>query len=163
MTQQNDFQLDIPEADLKTIKEAALTLNNTLGPHLISISNAARRELPKMGPRSIDFVEKAQEYSAKYPNLIPAFLSQTLFDNDMKAVSILRDLQRTMRPLADSIDDSLLLAGSEAYQAALIFYRSVKMAADQDELGAKTVRDDLATRFPSSRRSLETEETEADQ
>ncbi|MDR0721667.1 MAG: hypothetical protein LBF75_02570 [Treponema sp.] len=41
-----------------------------------------------------------------------------------------------------------MVVGSEAYQAALVFYQSVKMAAAQDIPGAKAVYEELKTRFP---------------
>jgi hypothetical protein len=45
-----------------------------------------------------------------------------------------------------------MTAGSEAYQAALVFYKSVKKAAAQDVPGAKTVYEELKTRFPGGKR-----------
>ncbi|GHU43561.1 hypothetical protein FACS1894190_14190 [Spirochaetia bacterium] len=45
-----------------------------------------------------------------------------------------------------------MAAGSKAYQAALVFYSSVKVAAAQDVPGAKAVYDELKTRFPSGKR-----------
>jgi hypothetical protein len=53
-----------------------------------------------------------------------------------------------------------MTAGSEAYQAALVFYKSVKMAAAQDIPGAKAVYEELKTRFPSGKRK--NGETEAE-
>jgi GrpB-like predicted nucleotidyltransferase (UPF0157 family) len=46
------------------------------------------------------------------------------------------------------VDDTTMVAGSEAYQFALIFYNSVKMAARQDIPGAKAIYEDLKKRFP---------------
>jgi hypothetical protein len=44
-----------------------------------------------------------------------------------------------------------MTAGSEAYQAALIFYNSVKIAASQGIPGAKAVYEELKKRFPGSK------------
>jgi hypothetical protein len=54
--------------------------------------------------------------------------------------------------LSDGIDDTVMVAGSEAYQAALVFYNAVKAAAAQDIPGAKEVYSDLKARFPSIKR-----------
>jgi hypothetical protein len=54
--------------------------------------------------------------------------------------------------LEEAIDDTEMIAGSEAYQAALVFYKSVKMAAEQDIPGAKAVYEELKTRFPQTGR-----------
>jgi hypothetical protein len=55
-----------------------------------------------------------------------------------------------------------MTAASEAYQAALVFYKSVKIAAAQDVPGAKAVYDELKTRFPGGRRKSGNSETETE-
>jgi hypothetical protein len=45
-----------------------------------------------------------------------------------------------------------MCAGSEAYQSALVFYNSAKVAAGNDVTGAKAVYEELRKRFPSTRR-----------
>jgi hypothetical protein len=46
------------------------------------------------------------------------------------------------------IDDTMLLSGSEAYIAVLAFYNYLKGAAKMGVPGAKTIFEDLSTRFP---------------
>jgi hypothetical protein len=53
-----------------------------------------------------------------------------------------------------------MVAESEAYQAALVFYSSVKVAAAQDVPGAKAVYDELKTRFPGGKRKPSEGESE---
>ena len=65
----------------------------------------------------------------------------------------LNALLRTLQPLVDNMGDSVLLGGSEAYLAALVFYRSVRAAAQSGQLNAKTIYEDLSTRFPSGPRA----------
>ena len=65
-------------------------------------------------------------------------------------MDLLSRLQRQLAPLADNLSDSLALSGSEAYQAALIFYRNVKMAARAGVPNAKTIEADLSNRFPAA-------------
>jgi hypothetical protein len=47
------------------------------------------------------------------------------------------------------------------YQAALVFYKSVKMAAEQNVPGAKTVYEELKARFPGSKCKTVKAETES--
>jgi hypothetical protein len=42
----------------------------------------------------------------------------------------------------------MMLAGSEAYIAALAYYNSVKQAAKMNVPGARAIYDDLSKRFP---------------
>ncbi|MDR2584519.1 MAG: hypothetical protein LBC75_13655, partial [Fibromonadaceae bacterium] len=62
--------------------------------------------------------------------------------------------------LEEGINDTQMTAGSEAYQAALIFYNSVKIAASQGISGAKAVYEELKKRFPSKKHHhIEIDET----
>jgi hypothetical protein len=153
MPQENLFELNIPAADLQAVQGAIQTLTMVLAPHLISLSNETRRELPKMGDKSLAFVRKAREYATNNPELVPAFLNLQMFDADLRGVDTLNNLLRTLQPLVDNLEDSLVLSGSEAYQAALVFYRSVKAAALSGQPNAKTIADDLSMRFPAGARA----------
>jgi hypothetical protein len=58
------------------------------------------------------------------------------------------------------VDDTEMVAGSEAYQSALVFYNSVKMAARQDISGDKAVYEELKKRFPGGKRKPAEAESE---
>jgi hypothetical protein len=66
----------------------------------------------------------------------------------------------TVQELEQVLGDTELVAGSEAYQAALVFYHSAKTAATQDVPGGKVVYDELKTRFPGGKRKSGETETE---
>ena len=69
---------------------------------------------------------------------------------DVAAVTTLRGLEQALTPLVDAVSDSLILSGSEAYQAALVFYNNAKGAAKLRVHGAQGIYDDLAARFPGA-------------
>ena len=52
-----------------------------------------------------------------------------------------------MNELYIAIEDTVILAGSEAYVAALSYYNAVKQAVKMNVAGAKVIYDDLRTRF----------------
>jgi hypothetical protein len=126
-----------------------------LAPYLLPLTPTERRDLPKMGDKTLSFVEKAQDYAHQYPQLCPSYLNLTEFDTDMTDATGLRRVHITARQLSDDIDDTAMVAGSEAYQAALVFYNAIKAAAAQDIPGAKEVYNDLKTRFPRVKRKNE--------
>ena len=132
MPQENLFELNIPAADLQAVQGAIQTLTMVLAPHLISLSNETRRELPKMGDKSLAFVRKAREYATNNPELVPAFLNLQMFEADLRGVDTLNNLLRTLQPL--------------------VFYRNVKAAALAGQPNAKTIADDLSMRFPTGSR-----------
>jgi hypothetical protein len=148
MAQPDLISLNIPAADLQDIQAALATLTAKFAPHLISLSSAERKEIPKMGDKTQAFVGKAREYASQNADLVPSYLDLAAFEIDWKAVELLTSLQRQLLPLMDNLNDSLALSGSEAYQAALIFYRNVKMASRAGVPNAKSIESDLSSRFP---------------
>jgi hypothetical protein len=131
-----------------------------LTPYIVALTPAERHELPKMGEKTISFVEKAYDFAQQNPNLVPPYLDLDLFGTDFEDAHGLWTLVNSMRQLEENASDTEMTAGSEAYQAALVFYKSVKMAAAQDIPGAKAVYEELKTRFPSGKRKHGDAETE---
>jgi hypothetical protein len=105
-----------------------------------------------MGEKTLSFVEKSHDFALQNPNFCPPYLDMEAFNADFADAHNLQTLNNTALQLHESTDDTAMLAGSEAYQAALIFYNSVKIAARQDIPGAKAVYEELRKRFPGTKR-----------
>ena len=139
--------LNIPDDDLQAVQAAVQTLQARLVPHLVNIGSDEKRALTKMGSKSVDFVSKTLTYAGTNPQFKPAFVDIDSFSSDVNAFGVLRSLQQPVSQLADMLDDSLALTGSDAMNAALAYYQSVKTANKLNMPGAGTIADDLATRF----------------
>jgi hypothetical protein len=126
--------------------------NALLAPYLLSLTPVERHNLAKMGDKTLSFVEKAQDYAHHYPQLCPSYLNLTAFDKDMTDATGLRTVHISAKQLSDNIDDTIMMAGSKAYLAALMFYNASKAAALQDVSGAKEVHRNLRARFPRVKR-----------
>ncbi|MDR1957946.1 MAG: hypothetical protein LBQ54_02700, partial [Planctomycetaceae bacterium] len=155
----NDHSQAIPEHVLKEAQARVDELIGLLSPYMLSLTPSERQEMLKMGEKSLSFVEKAHEFAKKNPNLCPPFLNMAEFDVDFADAHGLWVLQNTIRQASLNIDDTAMAAGSEAYQAALVFYNSVKVAAAQDIPGAKAVYEELKKRYPGGKRKQADEET----
>jgi hypothetical protein len=138
---------DIPDEDLQAVQAAVQTLQAKLVPHLVNIGPDEKRALAKMGSKSVDFVSKTLNYATTNPQFKPAFVDIDAFSSDVAAFGVLRSLQQPVTQLADMLDDSLALTGSDAMNAALAYYQSVKTANKLNMPGAATIADDLSTRF----------------
>jgi hypothetical protein len=143
----NRISVAIPEEDLQAIVAALGVLQQKLVPHLVDLGAEDRRALPKMGAKSVDFVDKALKYARDNPELLPGFVDVDEFARDLGAVDALRGLQRPLNQIADMVDDSVVLSGSEAYAAALSFYQAAKIAARRGHPGAAVIADDLSAQF----------------
>ena len=147
MPQQNVFSLELNQQDIAEINKAIATLKAKLMPALKSINYEEKNELPKMGDKTIAFVTKAMEHCESNPDLVPPFLDTEEFKKDMKAIETLRSFYSPLEQVTGMLSDSMILAGSDAYSAALMFYGSVKSAKKSNVAKAGSIYDDLSSRF----------------
>jgi hypothetical protein len=159
---ENTHAQAIPAAVLTEAQTKIDEVRAALAPYITALTPAERHELPKMGQKTLGFVEKAYDFAQQNPNLVPPYLTMADFGIDFTDAHGLWTLLNTVQQLEQAIDDTEMTAGSEAYQAALVFYKSVKIAAAQDIPGAKAVYDELKTRFPGGRRKSGSSETETE-
>jgi hypothetical protein len=110
-----------------------------LAPCLLALTPAERQGLPKMGEKTIGFVGKAYDFTRQNPSMVPPYLGINAFGVDFADVHGLWTLLNLIQQLEEGVSDTEMIAGSEAYQIALVFYKSVKMAAAQDIPSAKAV------------------------
>ena len=94
------------------------------------------------------FVQKIHDYARKNPDLVPPYLDLEEMSRDLAAIRQLREFQMDLGPLASAVDDNMILAGSDAYRAALLFLNSTKLAAKSNIGCAHSIYQDLSTRFP---------------
>jgi hypothetical protein len=148
----NQHSIQIPENIVLQVKSFVQQANDLLLPYVTALTPAERRTLAKMGEKTLSFVEKAHEAATENPNFVPPFLDMAAFDVDFADAHNLWGLHLATNQLHENVDDTTMVAGSEAYQASLIFYNSVKMAARQDIPGAKAIYEELKKRFPGPKR-----------
>jgi len=151
----NKHSQAIPENILAQAEAKIVEAANMLRPYMLALTPAERHELPKMGPKTLNFVEKSHEFAHKNPTLVPPYLQMEDFDVDFADAHGLWTLYNRINQVEDGVADTQMTAGSEAYQAALVFYNSVKVAASSGIPGAKAVYEELKKRFPGTKRSKE--------
>ncbi len=148
MSQQNLVAVNIPAAELQNISKLITDLQTALAPYVITLSADDRKSLLKMSDKSVAFVNKIVDYSTTNPEFIPPYLSVADMKIDVDAVTQLQPLFKLVQQVADNLDDTVMLSGSEAYTAALLYYNSVKQAMKGNVPNAKTIYDDLSQRYP---------------
>lgn len=154
----NKVQFNISEADLAAINGSIETLRTKILPHLPTLSAVERKELPKMGNKSVSFVLKSNEYCKQNPELVPPFLDAAGLDFNVNVFETVRSLYQLLSQVTDLLWGTMILAGSEAYSASLLFYNSVKSAKRSKVQKAETILADLAARFPKRSKKDETDE-----
>ena len=147
MSQDNLVSISISAEDDQAITDALQVLQDKLQPYLIALTPDDRRKLPKMSNRTIPFVQKSLEYAETNTQFAPVFVDIPEMKKDVEAVNKLTQYFRIIDELHEHLDDTVMLAGSEAYVAALAFYNSVKLASKMKQQGAEPIYDDLKERF----------------
>ena len=147
----NRISIQIPPEELEAALKKLEQVATALEPYLIALTADERRQIPKMSDGNAPFVEKALRYAKSQPDLSPAYLKVEEMDIDFKAVNDLAAVFQVVTRLGSALDDTIKLAGSEAWMAALAYYNSVKMGTKLNVPGAKPVYEDLRKRFGGNR------------
>jgi hypothetical protein len=147
MSKENSISITIPPEDLQAVRDALSNIQAILAPYVVALTPGDRRKLLKMGDGSEPFVSKVMDYAVSDPQFLPPFVQVSEMKKDWDAVSGLLPIFRTVQQIEDNLSDTVMLAGSEAYEASLSYYSSVKMAAKINIPNAKAINDDLKKRF----------------
>ena len=157
MSLENKISLEITAEDIQAVKDAIQVIRTKLGSELIQLSPEDRQSLTKMGDKSYTFVTKSLEYMMSHSDLVPNYIDVPEMEKDVVAVTTLRQLLQDLNPLVNGIEDTMMLAGSEAMMTSLSYYNNVKVAADSKVPAAETIYNDLRTRFPGRRKKTSEE------
>ena len=122
-------------------------LHKQLGNQLIALQPAERMKMLTISDKSTPFVEKVVGYVDSRPEFVPFFLSVEALKIDFQAVNDLKLIAREAEQLSQALNNPIIRSGSEAYTAALAYYRSVKKAARANVPHAQPVYEDLRKRF----------------
>ncbi len=100
-----------------------------------------------MGDKTIATVQKVKMYITTNPEFAPVYMDKTEFLKDEMVVTGLKPLANLAEQLASDLDDTIMLAGSEALVASMMYYGTVKEAASKAVTTAKPIYEDLSQRF----------------
>jgi hypothetical protein len=148
MAVKNQIAFVLTEAEVAEANTAIDTLKRVLKPKLVQLTTDSRRELPKMGDKTVGFVEKTLEYGRKHPEFVPSYVKIDDANVDLAAVKVLRDFSTPINNIAEMISDTMMLSGSEAYGTSLSVYNNIKGASEDGQPGARLLYEDLKARFP---------------
>lgn len=135
-------------ADVLTQVNAKLNEIITLTkPYMVTLTPDERHNMLKKGDKSNSFVTKTFEYSKTNPEFIPAFMNVADFEIDLNDSNNLVGPVSLATQICNALDDTMMVAGSEAYYAALYYYSNVQQSANVNIPGAKAILEELKKRF----------------
>ena len=142
----NRIDTVISDADLAMVNTALNDIESTLS-FLIGLTVEERVQLPKINVANKSFTQDAINAVVNNSAMLPAYLDKTAMEKDMDLYLQLDKLAIRIRQLLEKIDDTQMLAGSEAFVAALTAYKLFAAAAAAGVAGSDAVYDTLKERF----------------
>ncbi len=143
----NQISKEIPSSVLEEVTQKLQECKSALAPYLQALTADQRKSLFKMGDKTIATVQKVKSYLDTNAEFAPAYMNKEEFLKDEAIVSQLNPLANLAQQLASDMEDTVMLAGSEALVAAMLYYGPVKEAARQGIPTAKPIYEDLSQRF----------------
>lgn len=140
--------------DIESIIAALKTIQDQL-PFLVGLSTQERRQLAKMGRKSQTFAVRSLDMAMQHSDLMPRHLNVEEARRDIALFEALNPILQAVNHLRELLEDTQMLAGSEAYAAARLAYNSAKVSGKK--LGLDDVMDDLSKQFRRSRKAKSVE------
>jgi len=156
----NRLSLDITDAKKAEVAADTAKLNESTQDFNVVITKEEIKSIPKVADRRIPFVEKSTGYTDSNPEFLPPHYNAVEFKRDFKAYMDLREMVRPLRQILSKMEYSMMVSGSEAYEAALQYYKSVRYHASIGTPGAQAIYDDLRQLFEMKARDPEPDDDE---
>lgn len=147
MSAKNQINVEIPNAVITSVLQKLKACKSELAPYLQGLTAEERRDLFKMGDKTVATVQKTKSYTETNPEFIPTYMNVAEFNNDVNVVNQLKPLEDFAKQLVVDISDTSMLAGSEALQQALFYYGQVREADSKGVPTSRAIYEDLQPRF----------------
>ena len=105
------------------------------------------KSLAKMGDGRIPFVEKVAVHAAANSQFVPPFGDVPEFQIDLQAFKDGREIVSPLRQIVNNLENTTMISGSEAWDFARNFYKSIQYHAKMGVPDAQTIYDDLRPLF----------------
>lgn len=145
----NRINATMTAAQITAVKGALTTIATNM-PFLLGLTVEERVALPKINVSNKAFTEDAINAMVNNATLVPSYLNTAGMQTDLTLYTQIDELMLLTRQLLEKMEDTQMLAGSEAYTSALAAYKLFGAAAEAGVSGADAIYDQLKARFASN-------------
>lgn len=153
MPQTNLVSFIIPQADKDAILQHLAGLKALLQPYVYPLTDDQRDTLPRMGDKTLPFVQKALEYAGINKEFLPQTVDMAEWQKDLDSWQVLTGIKNQLQQLMADVTDTTILLGSEAYTPARFYNDQVKMGVKQGVASAKPIANNLGKRYLTIKRT----------
>ncbi|MBD2100057.1 hypothetical protein [Leptolyngbya sp. FACHB-261] len=145
----NSVSAEFPPAKLEAVlaEIAELRSHFSFG---VSLTPQERRLMIRIGDKTRSFVRTAVEVATENQQLMPGFLDVAEMQRDLELTESLSPVLEALAELQSLIEDTYIAAGTEAYTAARVAYRSAR--DNSKAFGLNPSVDRLGRRFRKNRK-----------
>ena len=145
-TNSNRITHELHSQLITDLRAAFANVENLLN-FLVGLTTEDREKLPKMNSGNKPFTEDAINGASINSDIVPSYVKPAEMVKDLNLYNQLDEFVQRAARLSEKIQDTQMLAGSEAYVNALTIYRLAESAANAGVPGADTFYNKLKTRF----------------
>lgn len=116
-------------------------------PFVQGLTAEERKALPKMGKKSVDFVERTIQYASDHKELNPSYFSLESVQQDFTLLKQMERIMGLLGPLTEKVKATQMMLGTQSFTPTRAFYKYVKLAAKEGVPGSIAIGKDLADRY----------------
>lgn len=152
MSLSNKISVVFSTEEIQKLKSAIADISQVLQGKMQSLTPKERQTYARVKYEKQVWIDKNKRYMDQYPEKIPAMVDKAEFDRDYLAHQQLTEIIGLFRTQLEAMEDTHLLLGFDLDEAALIFYRFLKVAAENNDPNAITLYTDLKQQYPGGKR-----------
>lgn len=153
MAQENTISVSFTEAELTQLKNAIADIASVLQGKAISLTPSERQTFGRVKYEKEIWIDKVKNQMDGNADKIPSYIDKAEFDRDYTAHKQLNEVLTLLEQQLNLVQDTNLLLGYDLDVCALMFYRAIKVAATNNDPGARTIYEALKVQFPGNKKS----------
>ena len=147
MSTPNRVSATLSDTDKAAVLAAIATIRSKL-PFLQGLDDDARKELARLGSKTVGYDQDCQAGMTARPDLIPSYVNVPELAKDRALWTPLGEILTELGALCQSVQDTFDIVGSEIYDADRAFHANVRESSKRGVAGAKAIYDQIKVRFP---------------
>lgn len=152
MAQENQVSVTFTDEEVTIVKTAMAQIAAVLTGKVDSLTPQQRQQFGRVKYEKEVWIDHAKSHMDANTDKIPAYLDKQEFDTDYKAHKQLNELIALVEQQLNLMQDTNLLLGYDLDNAALMFYRAIKVAARNNDPGSRTIYQDMKQQYPGGSR-----------
>lgn len=136
----NLISVSFTQQELDDINQALTTIETVLQGKVINLTPEQRQLYGKLNNNTENWIDKVGDHMEQKPNLIPFYLNKQEFDRDRKTRNAMKPVLNRLASIVESVDDTSKLLSTDIYNAAIAYYRNIKLISMQNVAGTSSGR-----------------------